>query len=43
MRFVLADCLTETLRSGIYVGKEGGVISVDRIKVSGELGSVKEI
>ena len=40
---VLADRLKETLRPGIYVAKEGGVISVDRVKASSELGSVKDI
>jgi len=43
MLFVLADRLAEALDPGIYVAKKGGVISVGRVEVSGELGAVKGI
>jgi len=35
--FIPADRLAKTLRSRVYIGKEGSVISVGRIEVSGEL------
>ena len=37
VRLVVADRLAETLRPGINVAEERGVVSVRRVKVSGEL------
>jgi hypothetical protein len=39
VRLVVADRLAETLRPGINVAEERGVVSVRRVKVSGELRS----
>jgi hypothetical protein len=38
----VADGLTETLSSIVYVGKQGGIVSVQRRKVSGKLRSAAE-
>jgi len=40
--FVLVDGLAEALCSGVDVGEERGIVSVGRVKVSGELASVKK-
>lgn len=42
MFFVLVDGLTETLCSRVYVGKKGDIVSVERVKVAGELRSTEE-
>lgn len=38
--FVLAHCLTKTLRSRVDIGEERGVIPVGRVEASGKLGLV---
>jgi hypothetical protein len=40
---VLDNGLAETLGSGVYVGKEGGVVPVERVEVAGKLRSAKGI
>ena len=39
---VIVDSLMETLCSRVYVGKEGDIVSVERVKVAGELRSTEE-